>query len=80
MNAHDFAQLGMAVFSLTAMWLAVCTKNPVHHKWAPIVGLCGQPFWAVFGWATHSPVMAVLVPAFCALYLRGIFVQWRRVA
>jgi hypothetical protein len=70
-------QLGLALFGLTAMWLSMCSKNPRHHKIAPIVGLCGQPFWAWFAWRTQSPALALLVPAFAAVYVNGILVRWR---
>ena len=69
-------QIGIAVFGLAALWMGL-GNNVTARKWAPIVGLLGQPFWAVFAWKTGSWALAVLVPAYSAVYLRGVWVQWK---
>lgn len=68
-------QLGMALFGLTAMYCAL-SNDPVLRFWAPIVGLAGQPFWAAFAWKTRAWGMGVIVVAYSAVYVRGIWVQW----
>jgi hypothetical protein len=74
---NDLAQLGMSVFGLAAMAMAFSGRARLL-KWAPIVGLLGQPFWALFGWLTSAWSLVFLVPAFTAVYVFGIWKQWRQ--
>ena len=69
-------QFFMAVFGLCSIYMAM-GNNPRLRKWAPVVGLAGQPFWAVFAWQSQGLGLAVLVLAYSAVYGRGIVVQWR---
>lgn len=73
---NDLAQLGMSIFGLCSMAMAFSGRARLL-KWAPIVGLVGQPFWALFGWLTSAWALGILVPAFCAVYAFGIWMQWR---
>jgi hypothetical protein len=74
MNAA-IEQLGIALPGLIALYMAL-GNNPMARKWAPIIGLCGQPFWAYFAWRTGAAGVAMLVPAYTAIYLRGAWLQW----
>jgi hypothetical protein len=69
-------QLFIAAFGLTSIWLAM-GNNPTGRKWAPVIGLCGQPFWAWFAYSTHAWGLGALVAAYTVVYVRGILVQWR---
>jgi hypothetical protein len=69
-------QLALAFFGLTAMCLAM-GKNPTARKWAPIVGLYGQPFWCYFAASTQAWGLLLLSIAYTAVYVRGALVQWR---
>ncbi len=71
----DVAQLGMSVFGLAALGMAYSGRARLM-KWSPLVGLTGQPFWAVFAWVVSSWALALLVPAFSAVYLFGVWRQW----
>jgi hypothetical protein len=64
------------MFGLTSMWLAM-GRNATGRKWAPIVGLCGQPAWAWFAYETKAWGIAALVALYTAVYVRGALVQWR---
>jgi TRAP-type C4-dicarboxylate transport system permease small subunit len=68
-------QLLIAVFGLTAIWLAMGNWAP-GRKWAPVVGLCGQPFWFYFALQTGGWGILVLTGAYTAVYVRGVWVQW----
>ena len=68
-------QIFIALFGLGAIWMAMGTDERLH-KWAPIVGLAGQPFWAAFAWETRGWGLGALVVAYTAVYLRGAWVQW----
>jgi len=70
-------QLALAVFGLSAMFMAM-GNNPRARRWAPIVGLCGQPFWIAFAIGTQAWGLLVLSLAYSAVYVRGAWVQWRR--
>jgi hypothetical protein len=70
-------QLGIAVPGLTALYMAM-GGNAVMLKWAPVIGLCGQPAWAYFAWRTGAVGVGLLVPCYTAVYCRGIWMQWRR--
>ena len=69
-------QLFMAAFGLASLYMAM-GDNAGLRKWAPVVGLAGQPFWAHFAWQSQGWGLAVLVLAYSAVYVRGIVVQWR---
>jgi hypothetical protein len=69
-------QLFIAVFGLTSIWFAM-GHNATLRKWAPIIGLCGQPFWAWFAYQSNAWGLAVLVSAYTLVYMRGAILQWR---
>jgi len=68
-------QLFIALFGLTSVWCAM-GHNVKARKWAPVIGLCGQPFWAWFAYQTNAWGLAALVAAYTVVYVRGILVQW----
>ena len=68
-------QLLMAVFGLTAIAMAM-GGNVRARRWAPIVGLAGQPAWAYFAWSTAAWGLGLLVLAYTCVYLWGIRKQW----
>lgn len=68
-------QFFIALFGLSSLWMAL-GNSPLQRKWAPLIGLCGQPFWAVFAWETGGWGLAVLVAAYTVAYLRGAWLQW----
>lgn len=71
------AQFLIALFGLTAVYCA--TGNSVRlRKWAPIIGLTGQPAWAWFAWQSQGWGLGLLVMAYSTVYIRGILVQWRK--
>jgi hypothetical protein len=76
MGGNAVNQLFIAVFGLTSIWMAM-GRNDRLRKWSPIVGLCGQPFWAWFAYDKGAWGLGILVAAYTAVYLRGALVQWR---
>lgn len=69
-------QLFIAAFGLSSIWLAM-GHNATGRKWAPIVGLAGQPFWFAFALDTDAWGLLALVGAYTVVYLRGALLQWR---
>lgn len=68
-------QIFIAIFGLSALWMALGT-SPIQRKWAPILGLCGQPFWFYFAYQSSGWGILILVCCYTAVYLRGAAVQW----
>ena len=70
-------QLALAIFGLSALYMAT-GHNPRARRWAPIVGLCGQPFWVVFSINASAWGLLILSLAYSVIYVRGIWLQWRK--
>lgn len=70
-------QLMLAVFGLTALWLAM-GRSERGRRWSPIIGLAGQPFWLWFAVSVQAWGLLALSLAYTAVYVRGAWVQWRR--
>lgn len=70
-------QFLIAAFGLTSIYFAM-GHNPRLRRWAPIIGLMGQPFWAIFAWQSEGWGLAVLVAAYTLVYIEGIRMQWGR--
>jgi len=71
-------QIALAGFGLTAMWLAM-GRSTKGRKFAPIIGLLGQPFWLIFSCQSQAWGLMLLSVAWSFVYMRGIAVQWRGV-
>lgn len=69
-------QIGIALFGLTALTLAL-GNHPRGRKWAPVIGLAGQPFWFMATVPTEQYGMVALCVAYTAVYLRAAWVNWR---
>lgn len=64
-------QFLMALFGLSAMAAALST-NDTARRWAPMLGLCGQPAWAYFAYQTGGWGLGLLVAAYTVVYIRAI--------
>lgn len=69
-------QVILAVFGLAALWMATGHSQRAR-RWAPIVGLCGQPAWLWFAASVQAWGLFVLSLAYTAVYVRAAWVQWR---
>ena len=69
-------QIALAFFGLTAMFMAMGNYARAR-RWAPVVGLCAQPFWIVFALQSSAWGLLALSLAYSAVYVRGAWVQWR---
>jgi hypothetical protein len=47
------------------------------RKWAPLIGLAGQPLWIIFAFQVQAWGLIPLATAYAAVYARGAWVQWR---
>ena len=72
-------QLALAVFGLASAWMAMVSLSARMQRWAPVVGLCGQPAWAAFALSLDPAIgwpLYLTVPAFTLVYLKGCWVRW----
>lgn len=70
-------QLLIAIFGLSSIYMAMDNDTRLR-KWAPIVGLCGQPAWLYFAWQSQAWGLGLLVAAYTVVYANGVRVQWRK--
>jgi DNA (cytosine-5)-methyltransferase 1 len=80
-SRSPMTQLTLAVFGLASAWMAMVSLSPRARRWAPVVGLCGQPAWAIFALSLEPAVgwpLYLTVPAFTLVYIKGAWVQWKR--
>jgi hypothetical protein len=62
-------QAALVVFGVGAVFLTQ-SKNERLRRWAPWVGLCGQPFWFIAAWP--QPGMLIVVSLYTLCWLRGL--------
>lgn len=67
-------QLALAFFGLTALFMAT-GRSSWARRWAPCVGLVGQPFWLWFSLSVNAWGLFALSLAYTAVYLRAAWVQ-----
>jgi hypothetical protein len=70
-------QVVLATFGLASLFMALDAR-PTLRRWAPLVGLVGQPAWLLFAWGLDAWGMFAVSVAYTLVYLRGAWVQWGR--
>lgn len=60
-------QLFIALFGLTALYLSL-NGGDRARRWAPFIGLAGQPFWLSATFGAGQPGMAILCLAYTMVY------------
>lgn len=68
-------QIGLVIFGVLAVWLSQ-SASPSRRRWAPIVGMLGQPFWFAAAWG--QPGMLVVVSLYTYCWGQGIWNHWLR--
>lgn len=66
----------LAITGLAALWMALGT-SPRQRRWAPVVGLVGQPAWLWYAWSAGAWGLFVLSVAYALVYARGVWVQFK---
>lgn len=66
-------QLALVVFGVSAVFLTQ-SANPAYRKWAPIIGLLGQPFWFIA--AYPQPGMLFVVTLYTLVWMKGVWTHW----
>lgn len=70
-------QIGIAVAGVTAITLSQST-DPDHRRWAPIVGLIGQPFWFYAAIASQQWGVFIVCCLYTGAWASGIYNHWVR--
>lgn len=68
-------QAAIAVFGVSAIWLSQ-SANVKARKWAPVLGLAGQPFWIYATFEAGQWGIFILSMFYTAAWARGIKTQW----
>jgi hypothetical protein len=71
----------LGVFGVVTMWMSQ-GHSRIQRKAAPIVGLTAQFAWGYYAFLLGPKAggLWVLIVMYGAVYVRGIWVQWRGVA
>lgn len=68
-------QLFIAIFGASAIWLSQDSR-PCRRRWAPVLGLAGQPFWLYAAWSSAQWGILALSVLYTACWWRGLHGQW----
>ena len=71
------AQIGIALFGLTAIWLSQSPHLP-HQRYACVFGLCAQPFWFYAAWTAGQWGVFVLCIFYTFAWVRGVKIHWSK--
>lgn len=72
----DIIQIVIAITGLTALGL---TQFPVPKHWikfAPIIGLIGQPFWLTSTYQANQQGIFILCCCYTVMWFIGLYRQW----
>jgi hypothetical protein len=69
-------QLTIALFGLTAVYLGMVSTSVRANRWAPVVGLMGQPFWLYATGSAAQWGMFGLCLAYTVVYAIGVWRWW----
>lgn len=66
-------QYFIALFGLSAVYMSMVSQSAKARRWAPVVGLAGQPFWLYATGSAQQWGMFALCCAYTAIYLAGSY-------
>jgi hypothetical protein len=70
-------QIALAIFGVTAIWLSQ-DKDEKRRKYAPVLGLCGQPFWFYTAYINQQWGIFVLCIFYTFSWYKGVKTYWLR--
>ena len=70
-------QYFIALFGLSAVYMAMVSDSESARRWAPVVGLAGQPFWLYATGSAAQWGMFALCCAYTAIYCKGAWKAFR---
>lgn len=69
-----WVQGGIVVLSVCAIWMVNDGRAGVR-RWAPLVGLLGQPFWFLATWQAEQWGMFAITFVYTGAWVRGLWTQ-----
>jgi nicotinamide riboside transporter PnuC len=69
-------QTMIVVTGVLAIWLSQDALES-RRKWAPILGLIGQPFWFYAAYTTEQWGIFVLCFFYTAAWAKGLYTYWK---
>lgn len=69
----EATQIALIVFGVGAVYLSQ-SKDSEQRRWAPIVGLLGQPFWFIAAWPQPGMLLVVCLYTYC--WAQGLYTHW----
>jgi hypothetical protein len=73
-NFLTIDQLMILLTGVPAVFITQC--KPAWMKWAPVLGMVGQPFWIYSSWHAHVWGMLFVNCLYTFAWGKGIFTYW----
>jgi hypothetical protein len=71
MTADLIAQIGVAIFGTTGVWL-LASKEAEVRRWGYVSGLVAEPFWLYGAITTDQWGVVLMVAIYTVAWIRGI--------
>lgn len=68
-------QIIIAICGIASIWMSQSPRFNAR-RWAPIIGLCAQPFWLYATWRAEQWGIFALTFVYAAGWMRGIRTYW----
>ena len=75
LTIFNFAQAAIVIFGVPAVFMSQ-SLDPASRKWAPVLGLIGQPAWAYTAYATSSYGIGIICVLYTVSWYRGFHNMW----
>ena len=75
MSLQIFANIFLAIVGVSAVWFSQ-SRDPKKAKWAPVLGLVGQPAWFYTSYVTGNWGIFVLCFFYTAAWGKGLYIHW----
>lgn len=65
----------ISICGIASIWLSNAPQFG-HRKWAPLIGLCAQPFWMYAAYKAQQWGILAMTFIYAAGWIRGIHTYW----
>lgn len=66
----------MLLFAGTAIYLLMLPDSHPRRRWAFILGLSSQPFWAILSWKEGEWSILAVTVGFTILWIKGVYINF----
>lgn len=67
----------MSACGLMSIYLSQVSMHSRAARWAPLIGLYGQPAWFYYAGSNGDYELFPLCIAYTVIYVRGVYRHWR---